>query len=168
VFATVCRQAGAIEVRDLEEMADPRPFRFGRDVNGPQWQWSLEEEASASPRRTTSTRRGCVARPCRRRQTPSSSRSWPNRNPIDAFISFDPARLGNTARIAEAENIDAVIVQMDFASPGFAMSPAARNRTGNRSACRRYRRGLRGFRKVNVVVAHQSLDAEATGQQPLS
>ena len=48
------------------------------------------------------------------------------RNPIDAFISFDPTRLRDTVRIAgEAENIDAVIVQMDFSSPGFALSPAA-------------------------------------------
>ena len=171
VFATVCRQAGAIEVRDLEEMADLAvAFRFGREVSGPRVAVVAGgggvSVAAADEIDEAGLR--CPILPPETQQRllefiPVAGTSV--RNPIDAFISFDPARLGNTVRIAgESENINAVIVQMDFASPGFAMSPAASEPEQAIGALvDAIAEACEASGKPAIVIAHQSLDAEAMG-----
>jgi acyl-CoA synthetase (NDP forming) len=132
VFAAVCRQTGALQARNLEEMIDlATAFRFGGAISGNRVALvaggggisvaaadEIDEAGLLCPALPEETQRNLLE------FIPVAGTSV--RNPIDAFVSFEPARLGDTIRIAgEAENIDAVMVQMDFTSPGFAMSPAA-------------------------------------------
>jgi acetyltransferase len=169
VFSALCRQARAIEVRDLEEMADLAvAFRFGGEVSGRRVAIvaggggisvgaadEIDEAGLLCPTLPTETQKRLLE------FIPAAGSSV--RNPIDAFISFDPSRLRDTVRIAgEAENIDAVIVQMDFASPGFAMSPAASEpgqAIGALVAAIADASSASG--KSAIVVAHQSLDVQA-------
>jgi acyl-CoA synthetase (NDP forming) len=132
VFAALCRQAGALQVRSLDEMIDLAvAFRFGGAVGGKRVALVAGGGGISVAAADEIDDAGllCPALPEATQQKllefiPAAGSSV--RNPIDAFVSFDPTRLGDTVRIAgEAENIDAVMVQMDFTSPGFAMSPAA-------------------------------------------
>jgi acyl-CoA synthetase (NDP forming) len=132
VFAALCRQAGALQVRNLDEMIDLSiAFRFGGAATGSRVALVAGGGgiSVAAADEIDDTGLLCPPLPEATQQKllefiPAAGSSV--RNPIDAFVSFDPTRLGDTVRIAgEADNIDAVIVQMDFTSPGFAMSPAA-------------------------------------------
>jgi acyl-CoA synthetase (NDP forming) len=132
VFAALCRQAGSLQVRNLDEMIDLAvAFRFGGAVNGRRVALVVGGGGMSVAAADDIDDAGllCPALPEKTQRQlqefiPAAGSSV--RNPIDAFVSFDPIRLGDTVRIAgEAENIDAVMVQMDFTSPGFAMSPAA-------------------------------------------
>jgi acyl-CoA synthetase (NDP forming) len=132
VFAAMCRQAGALQARNLEEVIDLTiAFRFGGAVAGNRVALvalgggisvaaadEIDEAGLLCPTLPDETQRQLLE------FIPAAGTSV--RNPIDAFVSFDPVKLGDTVRVAgSAENIDAVVVQMDFTSPGFAMSPAA-------------------------------------------
>jgi acyl-CoA synthetase (NDP forming) len=132
VFGAVCRQAGATQVRSLEEMTDLAvTLRYGGTITGRRMALlaggggvsvaaadDIDGAGLECPALPEETQRQLLE------FIPVAGSSV--RNPVDAFISFDPGKLRDTVRItAEAENIDAVLVQMDFTSPGFAMSPAA-------------------------------------------
>jgi len=132
IFAALCRQTGAFQARNVEEMADLAvAFRFGGRLTGRR----LAVVAGgggvsvAAADEIDEAGLACPVLPQATQETllefiPAAGSSV--RNPIDAFVGFDPKRLGDTVRIAGlAENIDAVIVQVDFSSPGFAMSPLA-------------------------------------------
>jgi acyl-CoA synthetase (NDP forming) len=132
VFAALCKQVGALQARSLDEMTDLTvAFRFGGDVAGRRVAVvaggggisvaaadEIDDAGLMVPDLPEETQEKLLE------FIPTAGTSV--RNPIDAFISFEPEKLRDTVRIAgEAGNIDAVIVQMDFSSPGFAMSPSA-------------------------------------------
>jgi acyl-CoA synthetase (NDP forming) len=131
VFAALCRQAGALQARSLDELIDLSvAFRFGGGISGRRVALVAGGGGVSVAAADEIDEAGmlCPALPAEAQRKllefiPAAGSSV--RNPIDAFVSFDPARLGDTVRIAgEAENIDTVMVQTDFTSPGFAMSPA--------------------------------------------
>jgi acyl-CoA synthetase (NDP forming) len=132
VFAALCRQTGALQAPSLEAAIDLTvAFRFGRAVSGRRVAVvaggggvsvaaadEIDDAGLTCPQLPEETQRRLLE------FIPAAGSSV--RNPIDAFVSFEPARLGDAVRIAgEAVNIDALVVQMDFSSPGFAMSPSA-------------------------------------------
>jgi acyl-CoA synthetase (NDP forming) len=132
VFAAMCKQAGALQARNLDEMTDlTLAFRFGSAISGNRVGLialgggisvaaadEIDEAGLACPTLPDETQNALLE------FIPAAGTSV--RNPVDAFVSFDAQKLGDTVRIVgEAANIDAVVVQMDFTSPGFAMSPAA-------------------------------------------
>jgi acyl-CoA synthetase (NDP forming) len=132
VFAALCRQAGALQARNLEELIDLTvAFLFGGGISGRRVAVvaggggvsvaaadEIDDAGLLVPTFPEDTQQKLLE------FIPVAGSSV--RNPIDAFIAFDPTKLGDAIRIAgEAENIDAVFVGMDFGSPGFAMSPAA-------------------------------------------
>jgi acyl-CoA synthetase (NDP forming) len=132
VFAALCRQTGALQAVSLEEMIDfTIAFQYGNAIAGRRVAVVAGGGGISVAAADEIDTAGLLCPPLpeeTQRQLlefiPVAGSSV--RNPIDAFISFDPKRLGDTVRIGgEAENVDAVFVQMDFASPGFAMSPAA-------------------------------------------
>ncbi len=168
VFAALCRQTGALQVSNLEEMTNLTvAFRFGKVPVGNRVAVVAGGGGISVAAADEIDDAGllCPTLPVEVQQKllefiPAAGSSV--RNPIDAFIAFDPTRLGDTVRIAgEADNIDAVIVQMDFTSPGFAMSPAASDPDAAIGALvDAIAEGGAGSGKPSIVVSQEKLDVD--------
>jgi len=168
VFSALCRQAGAFQVSNLEEMADLAvAFRFGAVpadnrvavvAGGGGISVAAADEVDGAgllcPALPEETQRRLLE------FIPAAGSSV--RNPIDAFISFDPGKLGDTiCVVGEADNIDAVIVQMDFTSPGFAMSPLTKGPdTAITALVDAIAEAGAASGKPSIIVSHEKLDVD--------
>lgn len=85
------------------------------------------------------------------------------RNPVDAFVSFDPTRLGRAlATVGRAHNIDVIMFHIDFASPAAAFSPMTSDLEGYiGSTVRELEAAREASGKPIIVVANQALDVKA-------
>lgn len=172
VFDGLLRQVNAVRADSVEEMVDLAvAFRWARDLSGPGVAVvgggggfsvfaadELDEAGLACPTLPEATQAAI------REFTPIAGTSV--RNPIDSIIVFDPARLGDTCRLAgQAENIHAVMFHTSFSFGGWRRSASWFNpETYRRDAVAALAEAQRACGKPVVVVLRPAINPEALEQ----
>lgn len=169
IFEAACRQAGAIQVTSVDEMVDLAvAFRFIRGLRGPRLGvvgggggfsvFAADEVEAAGldcpllPEETQAELLEFI---------PLAGSSV--RNPVDAFVSFDPTRLGKTlSAVGQAPSVDAVLFHIDFASPAAAYAPIASDPESFIGLLvREIEAAQAASGKPIIVAANQALDVKA-------